>query len=430
VTAVAVEPAASIRGDVAVPGDKSISHRALLISAIAEGESSIRSLGVSEDVLATASAVQALGVDVEIEGDEARVGGVGLRGLRAPERPIDCGNAGTLMRLLAGILAGQVGRFELVGDESLSRRPLERITEPLQQMGARVKATDGHAPLVVEGSRLRAIRYELPVASAQVKSAVLLGGLYAEDGPTVVFEPAPTRDHTERMLEEAGARMRRKPGAPGVWPAERLRPLALDVPGDASSAAPFLVAASALSGSELRVHGVGVNPTRTGFLAVLERMGARISLFNRRSEGGEPVADLEVASAELVGTTVRPEEVPQLVDELPLFALIAGMARGKSVVRGAQELRVKESDRIESVKNVLRPLGIHIETAHDGFRVRGVPSRPKGGGTVDAGGDHRIAMLAGIAGLVSREGVRIEGAECVGVSFPDFFAMLESIAVR
>jgi 3-phosphoshikimate 1-carboxyvinyltransferase len=430
VTAVAVEPAASIRGDVAVPGDKSISHRALLIGAIAEGESSIRSLGVSEDVLATASAVQALGVDVEIEGDEARVGGVGLRGLRAPERPSDCGNAGTLMRLLAGILAGQVGRFELVGDESLSRRPLERITEPLQQMGARVKATDGHAPLVVEGSRLRAIRYELPVASAQVKSAVLLGGLYAEDGPTVVFEPAPTRDHTERMLEEAGARMRRKPGAPGVWPAERLRPLALDVPGDASSAAPFLVAASALSGSELRVHGVGVNPTRTGFLAVLERMGARISLFNRRSEGGEPVADLEVASAELVGTTVRPEEVPQLVDELPLFALIAGMARGKSVVRGAQELRVKESDRIESVKNVLRPLGIHIETAHDGFRVRGVPSRPKGGGTVDAGGDHRIAMLAGIAGLVSREGVRIEGAECVGVSFPDFFAMLESIAVR
>jgi 3-phosphoshikimate 1-carboxyvinyltransferase len=430
VTAVAVEPAASIRGDVAVPGDKSISHRALLIGAIAEGESSIRSLGVSEDVLATASAVQALGVDVEIEGDEARVGGVGLRGLRAPERPIDCGNAGTLMRLLAGILAGQVGRFELVGDESLSRRPLERITEPLQQMGARVKATDGHAPLVVEGSRLRAIRYELPVASAQVKSAVLLGGLYAEDGPTVVVEPAPTRDHTERMLEEAGARMRRKPGAPGVWPAERLRPLALDVPGDASSAAPFLVAASALSGSELRVHGVGVNPTRTGFLAVLERMGARISLFNRRSEGGEPVADLEVASAELVGTTVRPEEVPQLVDELPLFALIAGMARGKSVVRGAQELRVKESDRIESVKNVLRPLGIHIETAHDGFRVRGVPSRPKGGGTVDAGGDHRIAMLAGIAGLVSREGVRIEGAECVGVSFPDFFAMLESIAVR
>jgi 3-phosphoshikimate 1-carboxyvinyltransferase len=254
--------------------------------------------------------------------------------------------------------------------------------------------------------------------------------VHACDGPTVVVEPVPTRDHTERMLEGAGARVARKPGAPGVWPAERLRPLALEIPGDFSSAAPFLVAASVLSGSDLRLHGVGVNPTRTGFLAVLERMGARVAVFNRRSASGEPAADLEIAPAELVGTTVRPEEVPLLVDELPLFALVAGMARGESVVSGATELRVKESDRIETVKNVLRPLGIRIESAHDGFRVRGVPSRPKGGGLVDPAGDHRIAMLAAVAGLVSREGVRIEGAECVGVSFPDFFAMLESIAVR
>jgi 3-phosphoshikimate 1-carboxyvinyltransferase len=215
-----------------------------------------------------------------------------------------------------------------------------------------------------------------------------------------------------------------------VWPAERLRPLALEIPGDVSSAAPFMAVATLLSGSELRLHGVGINPTRTGFLAVLERMGARVSVFNRRVAGGEPVADLEVAAAELVATRVRPEEVPTLVDELPLFALVAGMARGESVVRGAAELRVKESDRIETVKNVLRPLGIRIEATHDGFRVRGVPSRPKGGGVVDAAGDHRIAMLAAVAGLVSREGVRIEGAESVGVSFPDFFAMLESIAVR
>jgi 3-phosphoshikimate 1-carboxyvinyltransferase len=430
VTAIAVEPAGSVRGDIAVPGDKSISHRALLIGSIADGESSVRGLGVSEDVLATVGAVRALGVEIEIDGDEARIGGVGLRGVEAADGPIDCGNAGTLLRLLAGILAGQEGRFELVGDESLSRRPLERIAEPLGLMGARVETTDGHAPLVVEGGRLRPIHYALPVASAQVKSCVLLAGLYADDGPTAVTEPIATRDHTERMLEAAGARVGRKPGAPSVWPAERLRPLQLEIPGDFSSAAPFLVAASALAGSELRVHGVGVNPTRTGFLAVLERMGARISIFNRRSAGGEPVADLEVAAAELVGTAVRPEEVPQLVDELPLFALVAGMARGTSVVRGASELRVKESDRIETVKNVLRPLGIRIETAHDGFRVRGVPSRPKGGGVVDAGGDHRIAMLAGVAGLVSREGVRIEGAECVAVSFPDFFAMLDSIAVR
>jgi 3-phosphoshikimate 1-carboxyvinyltransferase len=430
VSTVAVEPAASVRGDLAVPGDKSVSHRALLIGAIADGESSVRGLGISEDVLATVGAVRALGVEVELDGADVRVRGRGLRGLRSPHGPIDCGNAGTLLRLLAGILAGQDGRFELTGDESLSRRPLERIAEPLALMGAGVETEDGHAPLAVEGGRLRAIRYELPVASAQVKSAVLLAGLYAEDGPTVVAEPVATRDHTERMLEGAGARVGRKPGAPSVWPAERLRPLRLEVPGDFSSAAPFLVAASALSGSEVRLHGVGVNPTRTGFLTVLERMGARVSVFNRRSVGGEPVADLEVAAAELVGTTVAPEEVPLLVDELPLFALIAGMARGDSVVSGAAELRVKESDRIETVRNVLRPLGIRIETRHDGFRVRGVPSRPKGGGVVKAGGDHRIAMLAGVAGLVSREGVRVEGAECVAISFPDFFAMLDSIAVR
>jgi 3-phosphoshikimate 1-carboxyvinyltransferase len=297
-------------------------------------------------------------------------------------------------------------------------------------MGAAVETTDGHAPLVVQGGRLEPIRYELPVASAQVKSCVLLAGLYASEGPTVVVEPVQTRDHTERLLEGAGVRVRRKPGEPGVWPAERLRPLALEIPGDVSSAAPFMAVATLLSGSELRLHGVGINPTRTGFLAVLERMGARVSVFNRRVAGGEPVADLEVAAAELVATRVRPEEVPTLVDELPLFALVAGMARGESVVRGAAELRVKESDRIETVKNVLRPLGIRIEATHDGFRVRGVPSRPKGGGVVDAAGDHRIAMLAAVAGLVSREGVRIEGAESVGVSFPDFFAMLESIAVR
>jgi 3-phosphoshikimate 1-carboxyvinyltransferase len=431
VTEVEVGPAVLLRGDLAVPGDKSISHRALLLGAIAEGDSVLERLGLSADTLATAEAMRTLGAVVDVNRDSARVTGVGLRGLRVPKEPIDCANAGTLMRLLAGILAGQEGRFELVGDESLSRRPLERIAEPLTRMGAVVETTEGHAPLVVEGRvALEPIHYELPVASAQVKSCVLLAGLYASEGPTVVAEPLPTRDHTERMLEGAGARVRRKPREAAVWPVERLRPLALEIPGDFSSAAPFLVAGTLLPGSQLRLHGVGINPTRTGFLAVLERMGARVAVFNRRSAGGEPAADLEVASAELVATAVGPAEVPTLVDELPLFALVAGMAHGDSVVRGASELRVKESDRIEAVKNVLRPLGIRIETTHDGFRVRGIPSRPKGGGFVNAVGDHRIAMLAAVAGLVSREGVRIEGAESVGVSFPDFFAMLDSIAVR
>ncbi|HEX5469387.1 MAG TPA: 3-phosphoshikimate 1-carboxyvinyltransferase [Gaiellaceae bacterium] len=429
--ALEVEPAVSLRGDIAVPGDKSISHRAILLAAVADGESRFRGFGASADTLSTAAAMRSLGADVELDGDEVLVRGVGLRGLRAPDGPIDCGNAGTLMRLLPGLLVGQQGRFELVGDESLSRRPLGRIVDPLAEMGAEVEADDGHAPLVVEGGGpLRALRYELPVASAQVKSCVLLAGLYAEGGRTVVVERHPSRDHTERMLEAAGARVRRKTGEPGVWPAEGLKPLSFEIPGDFSSAAPFVVAATLLSGSAVRVHGVGLNPTRTGLLDVLERMGARVAHFNRRVVGGEPVADLEVGHADLVAAEIGPEEVPRMVDELPLFALVAGMARGESVVRGAEELRVKESDRIETVKNVLRPLGIRIQTAHDGFRVRGVPSRPQGGGVVEAAADHRIAMLAAVAGLVSREGVRIDGAESVAVSFPDFFPMLDSLAVR
>jgi 3-phosphoshikimate 1-carboxyvinyltransferase len=426
-----VAPAVSLHGDIAVPGDKSISHRAVLLGAVADGESRFTGFGASADTLSTAAAMRFLGAEVEVDGDAVRVSGVGLRGLRPPAQAIDCGNAGTLMRLLPGLLAGQDGRFELVGDESLSRRPLNRIAEPLGQMGARVETEDGHAPLVVEATgSLQAIRYELPVASAQVKSCVLLAGLYAEGGRTSVVERHPSRDHTERMLETAGARVRRKAGEPAVWPAERLQPLSLAIPGDFSSAAPFVVAATLLPGSSIRIHGVGLNPTRTGLLDALERMGARVAHFNRRMDGGEPVADLEIAHADLVATEVGPDEVPKLVDELPLFALVAGMARGVSVVRGAEELRVKESDRIETVKNALRPLGIRIEARHDGFRVRGVPSRPKGGGTVDAAGDHRIAMLAAVAGLVSREGVRINGAEAVAVSFPDFFPMLDSLAAR
>jgi 3-phosphoshikimate 1-carboxyvinyltransferase len=425
-----VDPASSLEGDIAVPGDKSISHRALLLAAIADGKSEIARFGASEDTLSTAAAARVLGAEVELDGDRIRVAGVGVRGIAEPDVPLDCGNAGTLMRLLPGILAGQSGRFELVGDESLSSRPMERIAEPLRAMGARVETADGHAPVVVEGGALQSIRWELPVASAQVKSCVLLAGLYAGDGPTVAVEPHPSRDHTERMLEAMGAQVRRGPKEAAVWPVERLKPLATAIPADFSSAAPFVLAATLLAGSKLRLHGVGLNPTRTGFLAVLERMGARVAVFNRHAAGGEPVGDLEVEAAELVATSIDAEEVPTLIDELPLFALAAGMARGDSIVSGAQELRVKESDRVESVKDALRPLGIHIEARHDGFRVRGVPSRPRGGGVVDARGDHRIAMLGAVAGLVSREGVELRGAETVAVSFPDFFPMLDSVATR
>jgi 3-phosphoshikimate 1-carboxyvinyltransferase len=427
-----IAPAAALVGDVAVPGTKSIAHRALLLGAIADGESVISNFGRAGDTESTIAALRTLGVEVvEYDVDDVRVHGVGLRGLRAPGEPIDCGNAGTLMRLLAGILVGQSGTFVLAGDESLSSRPMERIAEPLRQMGARVETTEGHGPVTVHGgAELRLIKYELPVASAQVKSCVLLAGLYANDGPTMVLERgAQTRDHTERLLRMMGARVQSSPRQASVWPVECLSPLSIDVPGDFSSAAPLIVAATLLAGSELRIHGVNLNPTRTGLLDVLERMGARVAVFNRRTLGGEPAGDLDIRSAELTATSVEPGEVPRLIDELPLFALVAGMARGESRVKGAQELRAKESNRIETVTTSLKALGIRISARQDGFGVRGVATRPKGGG-VDSGGDHRLAMLGAVAGLVSREGVEVQDAGAVAISFPGFYELLESVTKR
>jgi len=424
-----IEPASSIVGHIAVPGDKSISHRAVMVGAVAEGETLVRGFGRSRDTEATIAAVRALAVTVdEDDVDTIRVQGVGLRGLQEPSGPIDCRNSGTTLRLLAGLLAGQRGRFELTGDDSLRGRPVDRIATPLAEMGTRVETADGKPPLVVEGGELEAIRYELPVASAQVKSCVLHAGLYAE-GRTTVIEPLPTRDHTEIMLAAAGAPVTRRPDRVSIGPADRLALGELDVPGDFSAAAPFVVAATLLPGSELTIHDVGLNPRRTGLLEVLERMGARITAFHRRKSGGEPIGDLVVQSAELVATTVRAEEVPRMVDELPLFALAAACARGESTVEGARELRVKETDRIETVTTSLRALGIRIRKRDDGFGVRGVPTRPKGGG-MDSHGDHRIAMLGAVAGLVSRDGVELENDEAVAVSFPGFFELLDSVTQR
>jgi 3-phosphoshikimate 1-carboxyvinyltransferase len=422
-----VEPAAAIRGAIEVPGVKGICQRGVLLGAIADGETEIRGFGRAADTLSAIDVVRGLGVEVTDPGGEVvRVRGVGLRGLRASAEQLDCGNAGTVMRLAAGILAGQHGAFTLVGDESLSSRPQERIAVPLRALGAGVETTDGHAPLTINGGALEPITYELPVASAQVKSAVLLAGLFASAGPTVVVEPAVTRDHTERMLTAMGVRVVRAPGQVSVWPVERLRPLSIDVPGDISSAAPFITAATLLADSELHIRGINVNPTRTGFLDAVERMGGRIAVYNRRTLGGEPVADLEVRHAELVATDIDSQEVPLLVDELPLFCLLASMARGDSVVRGAADLRAKETDRIETTTDALRALGAHIRATDDGFHIRGVPARLRGG-TVDSRGDHRIAMLGAIAGLASREGVELRDAESVAVSFPGFFDLLDSL---
>jgi 3-phosphoshikimate 1-carboxyvinyltransferase len=427
---VLVEPATSVAGHIGVPGDKSISHRAVLVGAVCDGETVVEGFGRSGDTEATIGAVRSLGAEVDDEDvDRLVVRGVGLLGFREPVGPVDCGNAGTLMRLLSGLLAPQEGRsFELTGDESLRSRPMERIAEPLRRMGAAVETSDGRAPFVVRGAPLHGIEYELPVASAQVKSAVLFAGLSGA-GTTTVIEHAPSRDHTELMLAAAGARMRRTAASVSVERAERLSLDAVRIPGDFSSAAPFVVAATLLPGSGLTIHGVGLNPLRTGLLDVLDRMGARIAVYNRRREGGEAVGDLEVRSAELVATAIGAGEVPKLVDELPLFALAAGMAHGESVVTGAEELRHKETDRIETVSIALRTLGVHVSTSHDGLRVRGVPTRPKGGG-IDSGGDHRIAMLGAVAGLVSREGVEVRGAEAAAISFPGFFELLDSVALR
>ncbi len=424
--AVTVGPATSLDGHFAVPGDKSISHRALILGAIAHGETVIRGFGRSADTESTLEAVRALGVQVDETGDELVVHGVGLRGLQSAT--IDCGNAGTLARLIVGVLAFQSGTFTLTGDESLSARPMERVAEPLRRMGAQIETTDGHLPLTITGGPLQAIDYELPVASAQVKSAILLAGLGAE-GRTTVIEPVPTRDHTELMLQAAGVRVTVRPASVSVDPPTHLRLGAVDVPGDFSSAAPFIVGATLVPESRITIHDVNLNPRRTGLLDVLERMGGRVGILTRRRVGFEQVGDLEVRAAEPTATTITSNEVPRLVDELPLFGLLASGARGGSWVYGAGELRHKETDRIEALVDALRAIGGRARAEEDGFSVTGVPTRPRGG-RIESRGDHRIAMLGAIAGLVSREGVRIEGAECVTVSFPGFFALMDQIVQR
>jgi 3-phosphoshikimate 1-carboxyvinyltransferase len=422
-----VEPAAALEGHFAVPGDKSISHRALLVGAVCDGETHVHGFGRSADTESTLEAVRALGVTVDEVGDDSlTVHGVGLRGLQPGS--IDCGNAGTLARLLSGLLSFQHGTFTLSGDASLSSRPMERVAEPLRSMGARIETTGGTLPMTITGAALGAIDYAPPVASAQLKSAVLLAGLGA-NGRTTVTELQPTRDHTELMLRQAGARVTIRSTSVAVDPVDRLSLPLVEVPGDFSSAAAFIVAATIVPESRVTIHDVSLNPRRTGLLDVLDRMGGRVGVVARRRLGSEQVGDLEVRAAELTATEVTPAEVPLLVDELPLFALLAAHARGESRVRGAAELRVKETDRIEAVVDALRGIGVRARAFDDGFAVTGVPARPRGG-KVDSRGDHRIAMLAAVAGLASREGVEIEDAGSVSVSFPGFFDLVGEIAHR
>jgi 3-phosphoshikimate 1-carboxyvinyltransferase len=425
----------TIRGSVVAPPDKSISHRAALIGAMAAEPVRVTGYLDAADTNSTLAAVAQLGALVEVKPDEIVIRGSGLREARSSDRPIDVGNAGTLMRLLPGWLAGQEGRsWTLDGDASIRKRPVDRIAEPLERMGARIEATDGRfPPFVVHGTRLRAIHYELPMASAQVKSCVLLAGLSA-DAATTVTEPAPSRDHTERMLAGAGIQVERHGRHVTVHPGDEFELDHVHVPGDPSSAAFWLAAAAIVPGADVTVRNTGTNWTRVGFLRILERMGVAVEgvLEDPDPIGvptSEPVADLRVrGGAPLRGTVVKAAEVPLAIDELPLVGLLACFAEGETIVTGAQELRVKESDRIASVVGTLNALGGDAEPTDDGFVVRGTGGLR--GGAIDSGGDHRIAMLGAVAGLASREGVEVTNMEAAAVSYPGFTADLRTLIAR
>jgi 3-phosphoshikimate 1-carboxyvinyltransferase len=424
-------PDGPLRGTLDAPPDKSLSHRAALMAAMSDGPVPITGYLDAADTNSTLAAVQALGARVERREGALVVRGAGLRAAAPAAGPIDVGNAGTLMRLLPGWLAGQEGgRWTLDGDASIRRRPVDRVAEPLGRMGARIEATGGRfPPFTVTGGALRGIEYPLPVASAQVKSCVLLAGLLAS-GETTVVEPRPSRDHTERMLAAAGVRIARAGERVTVAAPERLEPGALHVPGDPSSAAFAAAAAVLVPGSRIVVAGMGANWTRTGFFRILRRMGgvAAGPLEEPVVDGvpaTEPVCELDIAHGPLAGTVVEPGEVPLAIDELPLVALLGCFGEGDTVVRGAGELRLKESDRIATVVDGLRGLGARIEATADGFAVEGTGGLR--GGVLHTHGDHRLAMLGAVAGLASREGVEVVGMEAAAVSYPGFQADLAAL---
>jgi 3-phosphoshikimate 1-carboxyvinyltransferase len=418
-----------IRATIDVPADKSISHRSLIFNAIANGSATVERILESEDVRSTARCLGAFGVPIDWpEGSStARVTGQGLHGLFESEDVLDCGNSGTTMRLLMGLLAGHPLLSVLTGDDSLRKRPMARVIGPLRRMGAQIHARTGDtlAPVVIKGGGLSAIDYASPVASAQVESAVLLAGMYAE-GTTSVTEPAASRDHTELLLRAMGARLVSERLKVTIQPPSRLEALSLRVPGDISSAAPWLVLGTCHPDAEILIRGVNVNPTRTGILDILTAMGGHFELHEERSSGGEPVADILVRSSELRGTVVEGDVIPRAIDELPLVSILGAFAEGRTAVKDASELRVKETDRMEAVVNVAGRLGVRVTGTEDGFIVEGRSTLR--GSRVDGGGDHRIGMLAAIAGSLAEGETRIEN-DAVGVSYPRFWEDL-ALAAR
>ncbi len=417
---------APLKGSLEIPGDKSISHRSIMFGALAKGTTEISHFLKGADCLSTISCFRQMGIDIEEKDGKILVHGKGLHGLQKPEGVLDCGNSGTTTRLISGILAGQDFDVTLTGDESIQKRPMGRIMEPLSRMGAQIRSIkeNGCAPLFIQGAPLHGICYSTPVASAQVKSAVLLAGLYA-DGETQVTEPALSRDHTERMLSSFGADIRSEGTTAVIRPASELYGQSIQVPGDISSAAFFLAAGLLVPGSQILLRNVGINPTRDGVIRVFRQMGGRIEMPHTYLCGGEPAADLLVSAGSLHGTVIEGDVIPTLIDELPVIAAAACFAEGETVIRDAGELKVKESNRIEAMVTNLRAMGADAEETEDGMIIRG--GRPLHGAVISSRNDHRIAMTFAIAALMAEGETHIPEWNCVDISYPDFLADLRSL---
>lgn len=435
-SALTITPAGPLKGTIAVAGDKSITHRAIILSALAEGDSAISDYCRGEDCLNTMRAFQAMGIQIEERPEQLRVRGKGLWGLTEPAQPLDCGNSGTGIRLMAGVLAGQDFFTILTGDDSIRRRPMGRVVKPLREMGAVIAGRKGGelAPLAITGSRLRGLTYTSPVASAQVKSSLLLAGLYAE-GVTRVSEPRRSRDHTERLFRYFGIPVQEDGSTVSIQgrPAVGWTGKPVVVPGDLSAAAFFIVGASLVPGSDVTVTSVGVNPTRTGALGILTEMGANIRILNRRDEAGEPVADLRVRAASLHGIRIGAERIPQTIDEFPILCVAAALADGETTITGAGELRVKESDRIATMTTELRKMGASIEETKDGLVIQGLGSmkaKRLRGAACTSYGDHRVAMSMAIAGLTAEGETKIQDTDCIETSFPGFESKLLELLTK
>lgn len=416
----------SLKGEITVPGDKSISHRSVMFGSLARGTTEIHNFLQGADCLSTIACFRGMGVDIENQKDKVLVRGRGIRGLKKPEHVLDCGNSGTTTRLISGILAAQNFTTTLTGDASIRKRPMKRIIDPLSQMGAKIRCLNdnGCAPMEITGSPLCGIDYPSPVASAQVKSAILLAGLYA-DGETSVTEPYVSRDHTERMLSLFGADVRTEGTTARIRPVNELYGQKILVPGDISSAAFFIVAGLIVPGSELLIRNVGINPTRNGILKVCQSMGAGLTLINENGDRGEPTADILVQSSSLHGTTIGGAIIPTLIDELPIIAAMACFAEGETIIRDAAELKVKESNRIDVMVQGLTSMGADVQETEDGMIIRG--GRPLHGAVIDSKMDHRIAMTFAIAACMAEGETEVLGAECVNISYPEFYKDLERL---